>query len=236
MKVVLFCGGLGSRLREHSGAIPKPLVPVGDRPILWHLMKYYAHFGHREFILCLGYRADLIREYFDAEDEDEWSVSLVDCGVHATVGERLTAVAPLLKDEEMFLANYSDGLSDLPLDRYLQEFAASDAVGTLLCVRPSQTFHVVDVGASGVASQIRGARDADVWINGGFFAFRPAIFDYLHDGEDLVEPALHRLVEAGRLRAHRYDGFWTAMDTLKDKVELDAMEANRTAPWMMWTS
>jgi glucose-1-phosphate cytidylyltransferase len=234
MKVVLFCGGLGSRLREHAGTIPKPLVTIGDRPILWHLMKYYAHFGHREFILCLGYRADLIREYFAIDGEAEWSVSLVDSGVDATVGERLKAVAPYLKDEEIFLANYSDGLSDLPLDPYIEEFRASDAIGTLLCVRPSQTFHVVDVETRGVASAIREVRDADVWINGGFFAFRPAIFDYLHDGEDLVEPALQRLTEAGLLRAHRYEGFWAAMDTLKDKVAFDEIEANHTAPWMVW--
>ena len=170
MKVVLFCGGLGSRLREHAGEIPKPLVTIGDRPILWHLMKYYAHFGHREFILCLGYGADLIREYFAVDAEAEWSVRLVDSGVYATVGERLKAVAPYLKDEEIFLANYGDGLSDLPLDPYIEEFRTSDAIGTLLCVRPSQTFHVVDVDTHGVASAIREVRDADVWINGGFFA------------------------------------------------------------------
>ena len=237
MKVVLFCGGFGSRLREHAGTIPKPLVTIGDRPILWHLMKYYAHYGHREFILCLGYQADLVHEYFatDAHAYDgAWDVSLVDTGMHASVGERLKAVAPLVKDQEIFLANYSDGLSDLPLEPYVDAFRASNAVATLVSVRPSQTFHVVDVDAHGIASAIRPVHDAGVWINGGFFAFRPTIFDYLHDGEDLVEAAFPRLIDEGLLRAQRYDGFWAAMDTLKDKIAFDEMEASGTAPWMVW--
>src|SRR4029079_11429873 len=148
MKVVLFCGGFGSRLREHAGTIPKPLVTIGSRPILWHLMRYYAHYGHREFILCLGYRAELVHEYFASDADalaEDWDVTLVDTGMHTSVGERLKAVAPQLKDEEIFLANYSDGLSDLPLEPYLEAFRGSNAVATLVSVRPSQTFHVVDV-------------------------------------------------------------------------------------------
>ena len=237
MKVVLFCGGFGSRLREHAGTIPKPLVTIGSRPILWHLMRYYAHYGHREFILCLGYRAELVHEYFASDADalaEDWDVTLVDTGMHTSVGERLKAVAPQLKDEEIFLANYSDGLSDLPLDPYLEAFRGSNAVATLVSVRPSQTFHVVDVDDRGMASAIRSVRDAGVWINGGFFAFRPAIFDYLHDGEDLVESAFPRLIDEGLLRAHRYDGFWAAMDTLKDKVAFDELEASGSAPWMVW--
>ena len=158
----------------------------------------------------------------------------METGIRATVGERLKAVAPYLKDEEVFLANYSDGLSDLPLEPYLDAFRASGAVGTLLSVRPSQTFHVVDVDGRGVVSAIQPVRDAGVWINGGFFAFRPTIFDYLHDGEDLVESAFPRLIDEGLLRAHRYDGFWAAMDTLKDKIAFDEMEASGTAPWRVW--
>jgi glucose-1-phosphate cytidylyltransferase len=255
MKVVLFCGGLGTRLREHSETIPKPLVTIGYRPILWHLMRYYAHFGHREFILCLGYRADLVREYFldynparyvdvrieeggeqieFLEDQVGWSVSLVDTGVNASVGERLKAVAPYLEGEDMFLANYSDGLSDLPLPTYIEEFRSSDAVGSFLCVKPSQTFHPVDVDDDGVVADIRSVHDADIWINGGFFAFRPEIFDYLHAGEELVEEPFQRMIAQRRLRAHRYHGFWAAMDTLRDKVAFDEMEANQTAPWMVW--
>jgi glucose-1-phosphate cytidylyltransferase len=233
MKVVLFCGGLGTRLREYSPTVPKPLVPIGDHPVVWHLMRYYAHYGHDDFILCLGHGADLIRDYVREQDFD-WCVTLVDTGADASVGERLRSVEPHVAREEMFLANYADGLSDLPLDRHIDEFRTSSAIGSLVCVRPSQTFHTVRADADGVVVEIRAARDADVWINGGFFVFRPEVFDYLHDGEDLVEEPFDRLIEVGRLRAHRYDGFWAAMDTMKDKVAFDEMEASDVAPWMVW--
>ena len=233
MKVVLFCGGLGTRLREYSPTLPKPLVPIGDHPIVWHLMRYYAHFGHDEFVLCLGRGAELVREYFREQDLG-WRVTLVDTGVDASVGERLRSVASLVAGDEMFLANYSDGLSGLALDRHVEEFRSSGAIGTLLCVRPSQTFHTVRLDADGVVIDLRAAAEDDLWINGGFFVFRPEIFEYLHEGEDLVEEPFTRLIEIGRLRAHRYDGFWAAMDTMKDKVALDEMEASGRAPWMVW--
>jgi glucose-1-phosphate cytidylyltransferase len=233
VKVVLFCGGLGTRLREYSPTVPKPLVPIGDHPIVWHLMRYYAHYGHDEFILCLGHGAALIREYVSEQDFD-WRVTLVDTGADASVGERLRCVASHVAREEMFLANYADGLSDLPLDRHIEEFRSTSAIGSLVCVRPSQTFHTVRADADGVVVEIRAARDADVWINGGFFVFRPEVFEYLHDGEDLVEEPFDRLIELGRLRAHRYHGFWAAMDTVKDKVTFDELEASGVAPWMVW--
>jgi glucose-1-phosphate cytidylyltransferase len=233
MKVVLFCGGMGTRLREYSPTVPKPLVPIGDRPIIWHLMRYYAHFGHDEFILCLGHGAELIREYFCTEDPG-WRVTFVDTGLDASIGERLRSVAPLVAGDEMFLANYSDGLSDLDLDQYVEEFRCSRAIGSLLCVKPSQTFHPVHVRHDGVVDDIRPARDADVWINGGFFAFRPELFDYLHEHEDLVEEPFARLIERHRLRAHRHHGFWAAMDTMQDKVAFDEIEASGRAPWKVW--
>jgi glucose-1-phosphate cytidylyltransferase len=233
MKVVLFCGGLGTRLREYSPTVPKPLVPVGEHPIVWHLMRYYAHYGHDEFILCLGHGAEHIREYVGAQDFD-WQVTLVDTGVGASVGERLRRVAPLVADDEMFLANYSDGLSDLPLDRYVDQFRSSRAIGSLLCVRPSQTFHAVRVDPDGVVLDVAAARDADLWINGGFFAFRPQIFEHLREGEDLVDEPFTRLIALGSLRAQRYEGFWAAMDTMKDKVAFDELEASGMAPWMVW--
>lgn len=233
MKVVLFCGGLGTRLREYSPTVPKPLVPIGEHPIVWHLMRYYAHYGHDEFVLCLGHGAELIREYVEEQDFD-WRVTLVDTGVDASVGERLRSVASHVAGDEMFLANYSDGLSDVPLDRYVEEFRTSSAIGSLLSVRPSQTFHTVRVDPEGVVLAISAARDSDLRINGGFFVFRPEVFEHLHDGEDLVERPFTRLIELGRLRAHRYDGFWAAMDTMKDKVAFDEMEASGMAPWMVW--
>lgn len=256
MKVVLFCGGLGTRLREHSETIPKPLVNVGYRPILWHLMRYYAHYGHKDFILCLGYRGDLIRQFFlEYRDEmatdfvisqggrdiellgpgiDDWRITFIDTGMHSNLGERLQRVRHLLRGEEMFLANYSDGLSDLPLDAYVAEAKRRDAIATLLAVRPSQSFHAVMSRPDGVVTSLQDVSTSDYWINAGFFCLRSEIFDYMRAGEELVVEPFNRLIERNRLRANRYTGFWAAMDTFKDKIRLDRMEARGDCPWMVW--
>ena len=256
MKVVLFCGGLGTRLREHSETIPKPLVTVGYRPIIWHLMRYYAHFGHKDFVLCLGYRGDLIREYFlnyrDCMSSDftlslgdrkttllsdeahDWRITFVDTGMHANLGQRLLRVKHLLQDQPMFLANYSDGLADLDLGQAVADFERSDAVASFLAVRPAQSFHTVSVDAGGVVQRIESMNKADVWVNGGFFCMRNSVFDAMREGEELVEQPFQRLLEQGKLRARQHDGFWAAMDTFKDKITLDRMEAQGNCPWMLW--
>jgi glucose-1-phosphate cytidylyltransferase len=256
MKVVLFCGGLGTRLREYSETIPKPLVSIGPRPILWHLMKYYAHYGHTDFILCLGYRGDLIKEFFlnynecmsndfvmsdggktitlRNSDIDNWRISFVDTGLKSNVGQRLKAVERMLDGEEVFLANYSDGLSDLPLNAYIDQFKRSDAVVSFLSVRPSQSFHGVRADDRGYVQDIRHVREIDFWINGGFMVLRRQIFEYLKEDEELVEEPFHRLIAERRLLAHRYDGFWVAMDTFKDKITLDDMYARGETPWAVW--
>jgi glucose-1-phosphate cytidylyltransferase len=256
MKVVLFCGGLGTRLREHSETIPKPLVNVGYRPILWHLMRYYAHFGHHDFILCLGYRGDLIREFFLdyraamsadfvlseggrriellEEAVDDWRITFVDTGMHSNLGERLMQVRHLLQDEEIFLANYSDGLSDLPLDGYLGKFCEGNAVASFLSVRPSQSFHAVRTDDRGLVTAIEPVSASDYWINGGFFCLRQKIFDYIQPGDELVEQPFKRLIAEQKLSTAKYQGFWAAMDTFKDKITLDRMEARGQCPWMVW--
>jgi glucose-1-phosphate cytidylyltransferase len=256
MKVVLFCGGLGTRLREHSDTIPKPLVNVGYRPIMWHLMRYYAHFGHTEFVLCLGYRGDLIREYFlkysealsndftlseggrritlHTSDIDDWKITFVDTGLNSNIGMRLRRVRHYVENEPMFLANYADGLADVPMDRVVAEFAASDAVASMTTVRSQQSFHLVEADPSGRVTGIVAMRSDELLINGGFFALRPQVFDYINEGEELVEQPFSRLIEAGKLRAFRHTGFWQAMDTLKDKMSLDQMEASGNCPWMVW--
>jgi glucose-1-phosphate cytidylyltransferase len=255
MKVVLFCGGLGTRLREHSETIPKPLVNVGYRPMIWHLMSYYAHFGHKDFILCLGYRGDLIREYFLDYREamstdfvlsggdriellgpgiDDWRITFVDTGMHSNLGQRLMGVRHLLEGEEMFLANYSDGLSNLPLDDYMAKVRASNAVAGLVAVRPSQSFHAVRTNGDGVVTKLENVAASDYWINAGFFCLRHDIFDYMQPGEELVEAPFHRLIAERKLFALHYPGFWAAMDTFKDKITLDRMEAQGTCPWMVW--
>lgn len=254
MKVVLFCGGLGTRLREHSDTIPKPLVNVGYRPIIWHLMRYFAHFGHKEFILCLGYRGDLIRQYFlDYREEmstdftmsgdgvkllgpgiDDWKITFVDTGMHSNLGMRLARVRSFVEHDEMFLANYSDGLTDLPLDSYITQAKASGAVASLVSVRPSQSFHAVRTDASGLVTAVENITATDYWINAGFFCLRPQIFDYMRDGEELVEQPFGRLIAEKKLFALKYRGFWAALDTFKDKITLDRMEARGDCPWMVW--
>jgi glucose-1-phosphate cytidylyltransferase len=256
MKVVLFCGGLGTRLREYSETIPKPLVNIGPRPIIWNLMKYYAHFGHKDFILCLGYRGDLIKQYFldynecmsndftlsdggkkielANNDIHDWRITFVDTGLQSNIGQRLVAVKHLVEKEEMFLANYSDGLSDLPLPAYLERFRASKAVAGFLSVRPSQSFHAVHTDGNGRVTGIEHVGGADIWINGGFFALRPELFKYFGPGEEMVEEPFRRLIPEGKLYTERYDGFWSAMDTFKDKKSFDTMHETGNMPWRVW--
>ncbi|HWC04634.1 MAG TPA: sugar phosphate nucleotidyltransferase [Methylomirabilota bacterium] len=255
MKVVLFCGGLGTRLREYSETIPKPMVNIGYRPILWHVMKYYAHYGHTDFILCLGYRGDVIKQYFlnyeeclsnnfvltkggralklYSRDIERWNITFVDTGLYANIGQRLRTVEPYLEGDEVFLANYTDGLSDLPLPRYLDNFLQRDATASFLCVRPTLSFHIVTVDGS-VVKDIRHVDQAELWINGGFFAFRRDIFDYIGEGEDLVAEPFARLIEKGALTAYKHDGFWACMDTFKDKQRLDDLNAQGISPWEVW--
>jgi len=254
MKVVLFCGGLGMRLRDYSDTIPKPMVNIGFRPILWHVMKYYAHFGYKDFILCLGYKADVVKSYFRNYDESvsndfilngnevtllnsdihDWRISFIDTGINASVGQRLKAVQPLLEGEEAFLANYTDGLTDLDLRDYVDDALGTGKTGSFLCVRPTQTFHVVSVRDEGTVSDIAPVTESDVWINSGFFVFRPEIFEVINEGEDLVVEPFHRLIEREQLYAYKYTGFWTAMDTFRDKDRLDQMYAGGDAPWEVW--
>ncbi len=256
MKVVLFCGGLGTRLREHSETIPKPLVQIGYRPILWHLMRYYAHFGHKDFILCLGYRGDLIKNYFLTYDEclsndfvfaeggrkvtpmksdiDDWRITFVDTGLSSNIGERLTAVKHLLKGEDAFLANYADGLSSLPLNDYIRAVQSRDVVAGMVAVRTQHSFHAIKTQDDGLVQSIAELSAENIWINGGFFYLRNTIFDYLNAGEELVEQPFQRLVAQKKLFAHIHCGYWAAMDTLKDKMGFDGLYARGEAPWEVW--
>ena len=247
MKVVLFCGGLGSRLRAHSETIPKPLVTIGDDPIIWHLMRYYHHYGHHEFILCLGYGGDQIRRFFESTGEPEaqhlvvrhahlngCKVHLVDTGIDACVGERLRRVREWVQDESVFLANYSDGLSDLPLDHHIRAFAETDAIAGFASVHISQSYHLVESNGAGTVTRLPPAQAADVWINGGFMVLRNTIFDYLEPNEELVEAPFQRLINRQKLYTYRYSGFFAAMDTFKDYTLLNRRHAAGDTPWMVW--
>jgi len=256
MKVVLFCGGLGMRLREYSESIPKPMVELGYRPILWHIMKYYAHFGHKDFILCLGHRADIVKKYFLNYDEcisnnfvltdggrdlkllnsdvNEWNITFIDTGINSNIGQRLCAVERYLEGDEVFMANYADGLADLHLPDYLSRFLASDKVASFLSVRPTQSFHVVNVQDDGRVAAISPLEESEIWINGGFFIFRKEIFRYINAGEDLVKEPFWRLIKEKRIMTQKHHGFWMAMDTFKDKLFLDELVSKDEVPWKVW--
>ena len=233
MKVVLFCGGLGMRLRDAPYNVPKPMVPIGGKPILWHLMKYYAHHGHTEFVLCLGYRGEAIREFVSGLRED-WSITCVDSGIDATIGERLLAAEPFVRGEPVFCANYADGLSDLPLGDQLAHFRRHGVIAGLASVRPNLSYHSVDTEADGVVRDFRSIVETRVRVNGGFFLFTAEIFTFLRAGEELVEAPFQRLIAARQLVAYEYDGFWVAVDTAKDKQRVDELFATGAPPWRVW--
>lgn len=258
MKVVLFCGGLGTRLREFSENLPKPMVHIGYRPILWHVMKYYAHYGHKDFILCLGYKADVIKNYFLNYNEctsndftlldggkklqllnsdiQDWKITFVDTGLTSNIGQRLKAVEKYLGDEEVFLANYSDGLTDLFLPEFLDCFYKHDKIASFLCVRPSHSFHLVSTKEDGVVSEIRDVKQAGIRINGGYFVFKKEIFKYINSGDELVCEPFQRLIDRQQLIAYKYDGFWACMDTFKEQQQLDDLYSQGKAPWEVWKS
>ncbi|HEX3959287.1 MAG TPA: sugar phosphate nucleotidyltransferase [Trebonia sp.] len=255
MKVVLFCGGLGMRMRDGVTNAPKPMAMIGDRPLLWHVMRYYAHFGHTEFILCLGYGGSAVKDFFLNYDEtrsndfvltgggqvelfktdiSDWRVTFVDTGLHSAIGERLRRVRRFVEDDEMFLANYADVFTDASLPDMISGFRASDAAVSLLAVPPQSSHHVVEVGENGCITRVTPVRDLLQWENGGYFVLRPEVFDHLNEGEDLVEDVLPRLVSKRKVIAYPYKGFWTPADTVKERAHLEEMYYQGNCPWMIW--
>jgi glucose-1-phosphate cytidylyltransferase len=256
MKVVLFCGGLGLRLRDYADHIPKPMVPIGYRPIIWHVMKYFSHFGHRDFILCLGYRGDLIKKYFLEYDEclsndfvfskggknlelansdiHDWKITFADTGVRSNIGQRLLAVKKYVADEEVFLANYTDGLTDLDLTQYLAYARQQDKIATFLSVKPNQSYHIAQTDNDGLVTSIKEVTQSGIRINAGFFVLKRDMFKYLQPGEEFVIEPFHRLIECRQLAAYEYNGFFAAMDTFKDKQQLDDLCEGGQPPWEVW--
>lgn len=256
MKVVLFCGGMGMRMREYSETMPKPMAPVGYRPIIWHVMKYYAHYGHKDFVLCLGYKADVIKSYFRNYDEcvsndfvlsgggrnlellnsdiDDWRITFVDTGLTSNIGQRLKAVEKYLSDEEVFLANYTDGLCDVNLHALVEKFLRSKRLACFVSVKPKASFHMITADGDGIVTNIDHISKSGARINGGFFVFRREIFRYMEAGEELVEEPFRRLIAAGQLLSYAHDGFWACMDTFKEMQELEDLYGRGNAPWMVW--
>jgi glucose-1-phosphate cytidylyltransferase len=218
-------------------------------------MKYYAHYGHKDFILCLGYRADVIKQFFleyeewisndftlsrggkelrlEASDIEDWNITFVDTGLHANIGERLLAVRKYVQDDEMFLANYSDGLTDMDLPAMIESFRTSGKIGAFLAVRPSQSFHLVDLEGDGHVRSIQSVQESGLMINGGFFVFRSQLFEYIRPGEELVREPFDRLIAARQLVGYRAERFW-CMDTFKEQQELTDLYNSGHAPWEVW--
>jgi glucose-1-phosphate cytidylyltransferase len=245
------------RMRDGVSTAPKPMAMVGERPLLWHVMRYYAHYGHTDFILCLGYGAGAVKDFFLTYDEtrsndfviengardiklfstdiSDWRITLVDTGLNSPIGERLRRVRRFLDGEPMFLANYADVLTNAPLPDMIGRFGASSAAASLLAVPPQSSHHVVDIGEDGIITQVIPMQDLRQWENGGYFLLRPDIFNHLHEGEDLVEDALmRRLVPQGRVLAYPYKGYWSPADTVKERAHLEEMYQRGNCPWMIW--
>lgn len=256
MKVVLFCGGFGMRIREYSENIPKPMVPIGYRPILWHLMKYYAHYGHKDFILCLGHGADVVKNYFlnysecvsndfvlseggkkldlVSTDIKDWRITFADTGTSSNIAQRLIGARKYLGDDEVFLANYSDGLTDLPLDKLLEVYRKKNPVASCVTVPLPSSYHTISSDSNGLATNTQAISSSSLRVNGGYFVLNKKIFDYIRPGEELVNEPFQRLIQEHQLMAYSYDGFWACMDTFKDKQTLDDIYAKGKAPWMVW--
>ena len=255
MKVVLFCGGFGTRMRTGSSAdVPKPMQMVGPRPLIWHVMRYYAHFGHTDFVLCLGYGAHHIRNFFldyrETESNDfilrkgdvellatdiaDWTISFVQTGISSPIGERLRRVRDHLDGDEMFLANYADVLTDAPLPDIIERFKNTDAGASMMVVPPPGTFHCVELGEHGMVGGITPVDTMPLWVNGGNFVLRQEVFDHIPENGDLVADGCAELAKRGRLLAYPYRGYWRATDTVKERIALDESYSRGDRPWALW--
>jgi len=228
--VVILCGGRGTRLQEDVPAIPKPLVDIGGRPILWHVMEIYARHGFRRFVLCLGYKGELIED-FVAGTELAGEVLCVDTGLDTPTGGRVKRVAEHV-GEQTFCTTYADGVADIDLDELIEVHRRHDALATMTVVRPLLQFGVTELDGDNRVLGFHEKPRSERWINGGFFCFEPGVFDYLSDSSVLEREPLEGLAADGRLRAYRHTGFWECLDTYKDALQLNDLWERGDAPWM----
>lgn len=257
MKVVILCGGLGTRLREETEYRPKPMVPVGNRPILWHIMKHYAAYGHKEFILCLGYKGEVIKDFFrnyhwntsnvtlklgahpeaiyhSTHDEEDWTVTMVDTGEKTMTGGRLKRVMSFIEEEE-FLLTYGDGVSNVDINALVTFHREKGAAATLTAVRPGGRFGELDLRDGMVSNFMEKPKDGQASINGGFFVVNRSV-EKLLDGDACVfeQGPLKRLSENGTLAAYPHHGFWQCMDTVREMELLNELWSSGSAPWKTW--
>ncbi len=253
MKVVILCGGLGTRLSEETQVKPKPMVEIGGRPILWHIMKIYERFGYRDFLLALGYKGEVIKDYFlnyhahqsdltirlksgvveyGALTSEDWSVGLVNTGATSMTGGRLMRLKSYLQDQGTFMLTYGDGVSNVEIDALLAFHRAHGKLATVTAVRPPARFGDLAIDFDKVERFAEKPQTGEGWINGGFFVFEPGIFDYLeNDATVLEKEPLETIASEGQLMAYRHTGYWQSMDTLRDKHALEEQWASGAAPW-----
>jgi glucose-1-phosphate cytidylyltransferase len=230
MKTVILCGGRGTRLGSEE--LPKALLPIGERPILWHIMNIYAHYGFRDFVLCLGYKGDLIKEYF--KKVKNWKISFIDTGLNTNTGGRIKRVEHNIK-EDLFFATYGDGLSDINLKNLLTFHLKHKKIATLSIVRPRSTFGIVSIDShSDLITHFEEKPILDHWINGGFFVFKKEVFKYLKPGDVLETHSFNRLIKDRQALAYKHLGFWECMDTYKDNLRLNEMWRSGKASWITW--
>jgi len=260
MKLVILCGGKGTRLREETEFRPKPMVPIGRQPILWHIMKYYAHFGHREFVLCLGYKGEFIKDYFrnylwntcdvtlslgrkpgavfhDHHDEEDWSVTLADTGLESMTGYRIKLIQRYIPKGEPFLLTYGDGLSDIDINASIASHKASGKVCTISAVHPAGRFGALSLDEGGAVRSFEEKPPSEsAFINGGFMVCDYRFFDYLPDdpGMMLERGPMRQLVADGQLHVYCHEGYWQPMDTYQEQQHLNRLWAENKAPWKVW--
>ncbi|MBU1939561.1 glucose-1-phosphate cytidylyltransferase, partial [Candidatus Micrarchaeota archaeon] len=222
-------------LREFTEEMPKAMVPIGGKPILWHIMKIYATAGFTDFVLCTGYHREQIEEYFRKNNEDNWNIEFVDTGLESTKAERLRRIEKFMEGENEFFVAYGDDVSDVDVKAVLEFHRKSGKVGTLTTVNPESQFGVLDLGESGAVKGIREKPRLNTWINGGFFVFNRRIFDYLHKVQgELENEVFAELVNEQELVARKHEGFWGCMNTFKEWSELNELWKHGKAPWKKW--
>lgn len=259
MKVVILCGGQGTRLREQTEVIPKPMVEIGNYPILWHIMKIYSHFGLRDFVLCLGYKGSIIRNYFlqydlhhsdftvelgskqvvphaTYHDEHQWRICLAETGLDSMTGGRVKRIQSYITDDT-FMLTYGDGVADIDVADLLSFHRRMNRIATVTAVRPVARFGELQIDGDLAVSFEEKPQVQEGWINGGFFVFNRQVFDYL-DGDDCIleRDPLSRLAADGQLAAYRHYGYWRCMDTLRDMEFLNAEWASERPPWAVWAN
>jgi len=232
MQTAILCGGEGTRLREYTEALPKPLIEIGGKPILWHIMKIYSHYGHNEFILCLGYKGEMIRRYFTENNEEGWNITFAETGEKSNKAERLMQIKQHIKGDKFLLA-YGDDVSDVNINEVIRLHEKNKKTVTLTAINPESQFGVLKLNGDHVEGFIEKPK-LDTWINGGFFVIDRRIFSQLKKGNELEDHTFKELAKENEITAYRHKGFWKCMNVFKDVVELNELWNKGKAPWKVW--